>query len=168
MIRHMSGTRRDLIRWFARRLTARRAHPRLVRASSRVHVVLFRMFGGSGGFGVNTLILITRGRTTGRPRSTPVNYIEQSGALFVAASFAGNTPPPQWYLNLKSDPTVQVEIGSCRATCSARIVTDDGAETIWPKLTAMDPLFTLYRARTTRRIPIIELTRLPGSAAHPT
>lgn len=153
----------DPVKWIASRLTRRHAHPHLVRVSSRLHLMMFRIFGGTGMFGINTLVLTTRGRVTGRPRSTPVNYVEQGGVWFIAASFAGNDTPPRWYLNLRAHPDVVIEVGARRIACTARVLTDDEAASVWPALIAMDPLFTAYRARVARRIPLVALAPAHGA-----
>ena len=156
------GGLRDLTKQIANLLTVR-FHPAIIRAGGRVHLVLFRLFGGAGLLGADTLVLTTRGRRSGRARSTPLYYLERDGAYFVAAGFAGSPTPPYWFTNLAADPSVIVQIGARRIPCSARVLPEVEARPIWSALVALYPPFERYQARTRRRIPVIRLQPMAGS-----
>ncbi|GAB4585648.1 nitroreductase/quinone reductase family protein [Nocardia sp. IFM 10818] len=156
---------RDLTKWVAATITRRRVHPRLIRAGGALHRALFRFTRGAGPLGADTLILTTRGRSSGRPRSTPLYYARSGELLYIAASFAGSDAPPQWFRNLVADPEVEVETAGERRACVARVLTDEQAQTVWPRLAAIYPPFTRYRTRTRRTIPVIEL-RPVGATRH--
>jgi F420H(2)-dependent quinone reductase len=152
---------RDLTKQIAALLTVR-FHPAVIRAGGRVHLALFRLFRGAGLLGADTLVLTTRGRRSGRARSTPLYYVERDGAYFVAAGFAGSDEPPYWFTNLVADPAVMVQIGSRRIPCIARLLPDAEARPIWSALVALYPPFERYQARTRRRIPVIGLQPTRG------
>ena len=139
-------------------------HPLLqatIRGFSRLHTSLFRTFGPSGpGAFRHTLILTTRGRKTGRETSTPLLYIEESGKLYLVASFGGNDTPPGWYLNLTANPEVKVETGHGNRAYRARSLPAGEAGKVWPKLLALYPAYASYQKRTTRVIPVVELAAL--------
>lgn len=137
----------------------------VIRAGGRVHLALFRILHGAGPIGADTVILTTRGRVTGRPRSTPLYYVEEQGRRYVAASFAGSATPPHWYLNLLADPAVDVAVRGSRAAHVARVMPVDEARPIWRKLVAIYPPFASYQERTERQIPVIELTPSPDIRA---
>lgn len=60
--------------------------------------------------------LITRGRTSGEPRSVAVGFVEEpDGSILVAA----NGPRSAWGLNLLATPTATVEIGDRRFDATA-------------------------------------------------
>ena len=107
-------------------------------------------------------MLTTRGRRSGRARSTPLYYLERDGAYFVAAGFAGSDKPPYWFTNLATDPTVTVQIGGRRIPCSARVLPETEGRPIWSALVALYPPFERYQARTRRRIPVIRLQPMAG------
>ena len=132
------------------------------RGASRFHASLYRMVGGKGLLGKNTLILTTRGRKTGRPVSIPLLYVADRKRLYVVASFGGNDHPPHWYLNLTADPEVTVEIGRMSGRYRARSLTLQESASIWPKLLAMYPTYDAYKKRTSRVIPVIELAPIAG------
>jgi deazaflavin-dependent oxidoreductase (nitroreductase family) len=137
-------------------------HPLLqatIRGFSRLHTSLFRTFGATGpGAFRHTLILTTRGRKTGRETSTPLLYIEESGKLYLVASFGGNDAPPGWYLNLSTNPEVKVETGQGSRSYRARSLTAEEAGKVWPQLLELYPPYASYQKRTTRVIPVVELT----------
>jgi F420H(2)-dependent quinone reductase len=124
-------------------------HPlmvRLIRGASGLHTRLFRAVGGRGFLGRRTLLLTTRGRKTGGDR------------FYVVASFGGNDTPPGWYRNLRAHPEVMVELGGASRRCRARSLEPAEAAPIWPKLLAMYPTYADYQKRTTRVIPVVELS----------
>jgi deazaflavin-dependent oxidoreductase (nitroreductase family) len=127
---------------------------------SSIDVALYRLFGGLSPLDWNKLILTTRGRKTGRDISTPLMFQEQGGKLYVVASFGGSDAPPAWYLNLVSDPEVRVERGWSRVACRARTLSPAEKQAVWPKLVGMFPAYADYQRRTTRDIPVVELTRV--------
>jgi deazaflavin-dependent oxidoreductase (nitroreductase family) len=150
-------------------LTRKGWNPRVIRAVSRFHKFLFCRL-GFGHFhliGEDTLILTTCGRKTGRATSTPLFHADVEGRLYVAASFAGSDPPPNWYLNLTAHPEVTVETRRSRGRYVARTLGTDEAGGFWPKLDAIYPTYAKYRKRTSRVIPVVELSPLPAGAAQP-
>ena len=132
----------------------------LARGMSRLHSTVYRMLGGSGFINRNTLILTTTGRKTGRETSTPLLYVEDGGRLYIVGSFGGSDTPPGWYRNLVAKPEVTAEVGSTTRRYHARTLPADEAKPIWPKLLAIWPTYADYQKRTSREIPIIELTPL--------
>ncbi len=110
----------------------------------------------------NTLVLITRGRKTGRETPAPLLYIEDDQRLYVVASFGGSDTPPGWYRNLVANPEVKAEVSGATRRYRARTLTEDEARPVWPKLLAIWPAYESYQKRTTRVIPIVELAPLPS------
>ena len=129
----------------------------LVRAMSQAHAGLYRLLGGSGFFNRNTLVLITRGRKTGRETPAPLLYVADGDRLYIVASFGGSDTPPGWYRNLVVNPDVKAEVGGTTRPYRARTLGADEAKPIWPKLLAIWPAYESYQKKTTRVIPIVEL-----------
>ncbi len=130
----------------------------VIRGFSRFHQGLYRAFGGAGLLGKNTLILTTSGRKTGREISTPLLYVKEGEKLYLVASFGGSDTPPGWYLNLTKTPKVKAEVGSSSRFYVAKALSTEEAGPMWPKLLAMYPAYAGYQKRTTRVIPVVELT----------
>lgn len=116
--------------------------------------------------GQGVLILVTRGRRSGRPRSSPLMYFqfEQPGDLIVVASNYGQDHHPAWYLNIEADPHVSVEIKGERFAAEARITQAEERAALFDKVIAANSRFAGYRAATDRQIPVVALRRA-GSPA---
>ena len=129
-----------------------------------VHRLLFRLSGGRllGRLeGEGILVLVTRGRRSGLPRSSPLMYFqfEESGDLVVVASNYGQDHHPAWYLNIAADPNVSVEANGERCAAQARITQGEERAALFDKVVAANPRFGGYRAGTDRRIPVVALRR---------
>ena len=59
---------------------------------------------------VQCLLLTTTGRKTGKKRLLPLIYGETEGGVVVVASKGGAPTHPVWYLNLESQPEVEVQV----------------------------------------------------------
>ena len=82
-----------------------------------------RVFGVLVGLGLGPRdyhLLQTRGRTTGRLRSTPVNVVEVDGRRYLVAP-RGRT---QWVRNVEAGSTVVLKAGGRRATYRVRPLAD--------------------------------------------
>jgi F420H(2)-dependent quinone reductase len=124
---------------------------------SSMDVTFYRLWGNLSPLNWNKLVLTTRGRKTGRQLATPLLFLETDGKLYVVASFGGSDAPPAWYLNLSSDPNVQLERGWSRAPYRARTLSADEKQVIWPRLVALYPAYAGYQRSTSRDIPVVEL-----------
>ena len=65
------------------------------------------------------LLLITTGRKTGLPRTTPLNFITVDGAYVVTAGWGSRS---DWYRNLLANPQVVVQVGRHRFAATAEPV----------------------------------------------
>jgi len=123
----------------------------------------FRANGGrvGGPWADTTLILIHHiGAKSGIERVTPLSCFPQGdGRWIIVASNGGSPGHPDWYYNLKANPTIEVEIGTETFTVLAIDLAADARATIWPKLVAEVPELGEYQAKLARRIPVLILTR---------
>jgi deazaflavin-dependent oxidoreductase (nitroreductase family) len=104
------------------------------------------------------MMLTTRGRKTGRERTTPVLYLQHGADLIVVASFGGNDMHPAWYLNLESCPEAEVIVNGERRRLLANRVSPEEKGLIWPRLIKIYPNFAIYQQRTRREIPLLRLS----------
>jgi deazaflavin-dependent oxidoreductase (nitroreductase family) len=89
-------------------------HP-MFKAFFKTPLLLWRL--GLGRFvGKIFLVLTTRGRRTGRPRHTMVEFHIHRGRKFVVAAW----PQSDWYRNLQSDPVVTIQTAAGTETVRAR------------------------------------------------
>lgn len=134
---------------------------RLARAVMAIHRILYRASGArvGGSFGgAPVLLLTTTGGRTGKRRTTPLLFLEQKDRLVVVASNGGSDRTPTWFLNLRKEPRVEVEIGSRRHRMHARPATAGERAKLWPKVVELYGRYEAYQARTERRIPLVILS----------
>ncbi len=111
--------------------------------------------------GVSMLILVTRGRKSGKLRSSPLMYFQFDGSadLIVVASNYGQDHHPAWFLNAADDPNVFVEIGGGRFAAEARITEGEERATLYEQVEGTNSRFVGYAASTERQIPVVALRR---------
>lgn len=109
--------------------------------------------------GVPMLLLTTRGRRSGRRRITPLVYGEDGPDLFVIASKAGSSTHPHWYLNLKTNPNVTVEVGIETFPARAMIAQEPERTRLFAQQVRVMPQFKVYQDKTARVIPVVRLER---------
>lgn len=129
-----------------------------------VHRFVFRLSGGRvlGRLeGTGVLILVTKGRKSGEPRSSPMLYFrfEESDDLIVVASNYGQDRHPAWYLNIAADPNVIVETGGERFAARARVSEGEERTALYDRVVTANSRFATYRASTLRKIPVVALRR---------
>ena len=126
---------------------------------ARVNTWIYRSNGGEGLGGTmhnNPIALLTTtGHKTGEPRVSPLLYLLDGDRVVVAASRGGSDKNPMWYLNLKANAEVSVQIKKEVFKLTARDATDEERATYWPQLVKMYPTFDDYQSWTDRTIPII-------------
>lgn len=134
----------------------------LAKVVTRVHSEVYRRTGGkfAGKAGrTQFLLLTTTGRRSGRPRTTPLNYLEDGDKFVVVASYGGDDRDPQWLHNLRAHPAASVQIGAQRHAVQGRVATAEEKARYWPQMVEMYPGYDKYQARTSREIPVVVLTR---------
>ena len=123
---------------------------------------LYRMsagrVGGRWSYGTPVMLMTTKGRKSGEPRTVPLLYLCDGDDLIIVASKAGTSRNPQWFKNLEAEPRVEVEIGADKKAMTAGFTSDEEKAALWPRLVEMYPDFGDYQARTKRNIPVIRLT----------
>ncbi|MFV8319318.1 nitroreductase family deazaflavin-dependent oxidoreductase [Mycobacterium sp. 23] len=131
----------------------------LIKWMSRLNTWMYRRNGGEGLGGtfqkIPVALLTTTGRKTGEPRVSPLYFLRDGDRVVVAASKGGAAKNPMWYLNLKANPKVQVQIKTEVLDLTARDATDEERAKYWPKLVDMYPSYEDYQSWTDRTIPIV-------------
>jgi deazaflavin-dependent oxidoreductase (nitroreductase family) len=111
------------------------------------------------GWKAPTLLLVTRGRRSGKLRRTALAYGESDRRYVVAASNGGAKRHPSWYLNLLQDPTVHVQVGDEQFAASARDARADERPALWKLMTSIGPALDRHQRMSGREIPIVILER---------
>ncbi len=123
----------------------------------------FRRNGGKvgGGFaGAPMVILTTTGARSGQQRSVPLVYLPEGDRVFIFGSKAGAPTHPDWYHNLVANPRVTVEREGETYEAEARVVTGAERDRLFAAQTEAMPGFADYQAKTSRKIPVVELRRV--------
>jgi deazaflavin-dependent oxidoreductase (nitroreductase family) len=109
--------------------------------------------------GASLLLLHTTGAKSGKPRLTPLAYLEIDGKMFIIGSYAGAPKDPAWVHNLRANPQVHLEVGTESYDATARELPADERDAMYPKVVELAPVFADYQANTSRAIPLFELAR---------
>jgi deazaflavin-dependent oxidoreductase (nitroreductase family) len=130
----------------------------VVRFFTAGHVALYRLTGGKAQVAkYPTMLLTTKGRKTGKLRTTPLIYIQDGDCFVIAAAYSGSDKDPVWWLNLRDAKEAEIEVMRSKIRVRAELVTPEQRAAFWPRLVAMYPYFTDYQQRTQREIPVILL-----------
>ncbi len=129
-----------------------------------IHRWLYRVSSGKWGqtfFGSPILLLTTTGRRTGRPRTWPLTYLPEGDRFIVIASNGGQPNHPAWYLNLRANPQVSVQLGDRTRVMIAQTAEGDERTRLWSRVVEEYPAYAEYQWKTDRQIPVVVLN--PGT-----
>lgn len=130
------------------------------RGAAAAHIAMYRRSGGrlGGRFAkCPILLLTTRGRKTGRLRTTPLVYFEREGTYVISSSNAGHWEPA-WFRNLQSDPAVSIEVGRLRIPVRARVAPPEESAALWAIMESKNAAFAKYPVSRGIAIPMVVLT----------
>lgn len=134
----------------------------LFKAVTAAHVFVYRSSGGRIGSrirGKDLVLLTTKGRKTGAPRTVPlVSFVDGADRL-VVASKGGSPEHPAWFLNLRANPDVTVELGPERYAAKAVVTEPEERDRLFGRIVSEAPQFGAYEKKTTRVIPVVRLVR---------
>jgi deazaflavin-dependent oxidoreductase (nitroreductase family) len=101
------------------------------------------------------------GAKSGTERVAPLVYFPQpDGTMIIIASKGGAPTNPDWYHNIKANPKFDVEVGTDTFRVVAHEIEDDAErDEIWAEVVAERPGFGEYQEKTSRKIPVLLLTR---------
>ena len=123
----------------------------------------FRANGGKVGGqfeNMQVLLLTATGAKTGRRLTRPLVYTEDGDRIVIIASYAGSPTSPPWYFNLLANPEATVEVGDETFQVRAAATAGKERQRLYDQQAAQMPVFADYQKKTTRRIPVLVLTRL--------
>lgn len=105
--------------------------------------------------GLPIIIVTTRGHRSGKVRKTPLMRVEHDGEYALIASKGGAPEHPEWYFNLRADPTaVMIQDGPEPFDAVVREVEGDERAEWWERAVDAFPPYAEYEAKTDRRIPV--------------
>ena len=126
------------------------------------HVWLYKASGGRRAAtmrGRKVILLTTVGKKSGQPRTVPVVPFFDGDDVFVIASMGGAPTHPAWFLNLRANPDVGVQLGPNQWRARAVPVDGEERDRLWKRITTAMPDFAKYQEKTSRVIPVVRLVR---------
>ena len=110
--------------------------------------------------GAPLLLLHTTGARSGQPRLAPLVYQREGDRIFIFGSKGGAPTHPDWYHNVRADPTVTVELGAETYAARAEDVTGAERDRIYAEQARRMEAFAEYAVNAGDRvIPVVELVR---------
>lgn len=122
----------------------------------------FRANGGKVGppfAGAPMVLITTKGAKTGRLSTTPIVPLVDGDRLVIIASRGGAPKHPAWYHNIVANPTITVEYLAEKFEAQATIAEGAERDALYARQAAAFPAFAEYEQKTTRKIPVVILTR---------
>ncbi len=126
------------------------------------HVRVYRETGGERGYrwrGTTILLLTTRGRKSGRERTTPLIHRTDADRFVIVASKGGAPEHPGWYENLRAEPDATIQVRDEVIAVRAEDAAGAERERLWALMCEVWPAYADYQARTEREIPVVVLSR---------
>jgi F420H(2)-dependent quinone reductase len=128
---------------------------------TRAHVAAYRLSHGRIGGryrGAPVLLLLHRGRKSGKERVSPLLYLADGDDLVIVGSKGGSHKHPAWFLNLRVMPETTVEVGGEKRRVVVHIASPAEREKLWPRVVELYSDYADYQARTERQIPVVILS----------
>lgn len=120
--------------------------------------LLNRLFSPQNGFEPQpALVLVTKGRRSGKSRSVALPYFKLDGKMLLVGSKGGAPTDPYWVQNIRSDPHVTIYVMRKQRKVTARITAGAERAGLWRQLTSTIPSYAQYEKLTDREIPVIAL-----------
>jgi len=127
------------------------------------HVRVYRETDGARGYewrGTKILLLTTKGRKSGKPRTMPlIHRTDGDGRWIVVASKGGWPQDPLWFQNLKDEPDAEIEVPGEKVPVHMTVAEGEERARLWSLMTEVWPDYDNYQQRTDREIPVVILSR---------
>jgi deazaflavin-dependent oxidoreductase (nitroreductase family) len=127
------------------------------------HVRRYEESDGAEGYmwnGAPCAILTTTGRKSGAPRKSALIVGQDGDNYLLIASQGGAPTHPKWFLNLRDNPDVELQVKGDKFAARARIATPDEKPRLWKIMTKDWPSYDDYQGRTERDIPLVVIERV--------
>ncbi|WP_319430868.1 nitroreductase/quinone reductase family protein [Mycobacterium sp. RTGN5] len=104
------------------------------------------------------------GRKSGQRYIKPLIYGNFGGEIVIVASKGGADSHPEWYRNVVSHDTLDVQIATQAFEASWREPEGEERHQVWEYMCHLYPPYIAYQQSTSRRIPIVMLNLLRPTA----
>lgn len=124
----------------------------------KAHKFLYQVSGGRLGARmgwIDVALVSVIGRKSGKQRTVPIACYPYRDSIEVSASNSGLDSHPAWYLNMKANPEVSVQVGRERFQAIAEEVPDEEREALWASIVEINHHQGEYLEKTSRKIPLL-------------
>ncbi|RDI64170.1 deazaflavin-dependent oxidoreductase (nitroreductase family) [Nocardia pseudobrasiliensis] len=132
-----------------------------------IHHSILKASGGRVGstlFGMPVIEVHVTGRATGARRTVLLwDPIMDGERVILVASKEGDDRNPEWYRNLRANPTVEVTMNGVTESWVARTANANEKAELWPKIVKAYHGFAVCQTRTAREIPVVICERPTNS-----
>jgi deazaflavin-dependent oxidoreductase (nitroreductase family) len=126
------------------------------------HVRVYQETNGEQGYlwnGAPILLLTTKGRLSGEPRTIAIIFSRWGDSYVIMGSKGGSPTHPKWYLNILENPQVKVQVKGDIFDAKVRTAQSPEREKIWAEALKTWPRYEEYQSRTERQIPVVVIDR---------
>lgn len=113
------------------------------------------------------ILLTTRGRKTGEPRTVVLPHFRAlPGTIAVVGSRGGMPMDPHWARNLKAHPQARIWYDRREIEVDVEVAQGPNREPLWDSITKRSPVYLDYqrRAQKHRELPVFVLTAKDGTS----
>ena len=101
------------------------------------------------------VLLTTTGRKSGQPHTVEVGAVPERDGWVVIASNAGADVNPSWWLNMKANPTVSLQVNDDVIKARMQEITNPADyDRIWNTVVTANNVYANYPKKTSRKIPL--------------
>jgi deazaflavin-dependent oxidoreductase (nitroreductase family) len=108
-------------------------------------------------YGAPLVLVTTQGVVSGEWRRTCLIGVEHNGDYLLVASHGGAPRHPRWYLNMKANPKVWLQVGGEEFWATARDATPEEKPELWDTMVSVYKDYADYQKKTDREIPVVVL-----------
>ena len=129
----------------------------------KFHTKLYRLSGGRIGAkldGLEMILLDTIGRKSGQVRTVPLACYSYKDSVIVVAGNSGLDREPVWWLNLKSQPEINVQLGRENFKVAAEELLDNERDECWQQVVNVNSRLIEYKEKVSRQIAVVYLRRI--------
>jgi deazaflavin-dependent oxidoreductase (nitroreductase family) len=110
---------------------------------------------GHRAYGHDSLLLITRGRRSGKLRRTALWYLRDGDRFLLVGSSNGSGRDPAWVHNVSANPAVVAQVRADTFAALARIATTEEHTALWERIVTEIPQYAGHQRRAGRELRIV-------------
>jgi len=127
----------------------------MVRAGGAVHGFMYRRGMARKMGQMQTVLLTTTGRKSGKPHTVALGTVREGDGWIVIGSNGGADVDPNWWLNMVANPDVILQINDQMLKARMQEITNPAdRERIWNTVVASGKGYARYPKKTSRVIPL--------------